>query len=170
MPAERIGYQAAVLLDRLLAGAKPPDRPVLLPPTGVAIRQSSDILAIDDPEVAAAARLIHQHGHKPIRVSDLLNEVSISRPVTGAEVPCDLQPIALRGDPPRPPRARRDMLASTELSMSRSPSMRATPTPDTFPSPSDTRWGEHLQPIAASSGVTLEWILFVFLKSTHDIL
>lgn len=118
VPAERIGYQAAVLLDRLLAGAKPPDRPVLLPPTGVAIRQSSDILAIDDPEVAAALRRIHQHGHQPIRVSDLLNEVSISRrslerrfrAIFNRSLSEEIRRVHLE-------RAR-DMLASTELSMS----------------------------------------------------
>ncbi|SIN95489.1 LacI family transcriptional regulator [Singulisphaera sp. GP187] len=118
VPAERIGYEAAVLLDRLMAGAKPPDRPVLLPPTGVAIRQSSDILAIDDPEVAAAIRLIHEHGHQPIRVGDLLRAVSISRrslerrfrTIFNRSISEEIRRVHLE-------RAR-DMLAGTELSMS----------------------------------------------------
>lgn len=117
LPNERIGYEAAGLLDRLLAGAKPPDRPVLLPPTGVAIRQSSDLLAIDDPEVAASIRVIHQQGHRPIRVDDVLREVAISRrslerrfrKVLQRSISEEIRRVHLE-------RAR-DMLAGTELSM-----------------------------------------------------
>jgi LacI family transcriptional regulator len=79
VPTGQIGYDAAALLERLMSGSKPPDRPVLLPPIGVATRQSSDILAIDDPEVAEVIRLIRQRSHLPIGVKDILREVSISR-------------------------------------------------------------------------------------------
>src|SRR4029453_10165803 len=44
VPAERVGYEAAALLERLLAGARPPRGPVLIPPPGVVSRQSSDVL------------------------------------------------------------------------------------------------------------------------------
>lgn len=43
------------------------------------MRQSSDVLAIDDSEVAAALRFLREHAHKPIRVADVLREVPISR-------------------------------------------------------------------------------------------
>ena len=43
----RIGYEAAALLDRLMAGAKAPSAPILIPPLGVVARQSSDITRID---------------------------------------------------------------------------------------------------------------------------
>ncbi len=79
VPAEQIGREAAALLDRLLAGAKPPQQPVLLPPHGVMTRRSSEVLAIDDPEVVAAARFIRGHGHVPLRVLDVLKEVPIGR-------------------------------------------------------------------------------------------
>ena len=62
-----------------MAGARPPKEPVLLPPPGVVTRQSSDVLAIDDPEVAAAVTLIRRKGHEPIRVGDILREVPVSR-------------------------------------------------------------------------------------------
>lgn len=118
VPTERIGYEAAALLDRLMAGARPPDHPVLLPPTGVASRQSSDILAIDDPEVAAAIRLIHQRGHQPIRVADILREVAISRrslerrfrKIFDRSISEEIRRVHME-------RAR-EMLADTELSMS----------------------------------------------------
>ncbi len=75
VPAERIGYEAAALLDRLLAGKKPPVGPILVPPTGVATRRSTEILAIEDREVVAAVRFIREHAHLPLRVSDVLREV-----------------------------------------------------------------------------------------------
>jgi LacI family transcriptional regulator len=52
---------------RLLAGAKPPRQSLLLPPTGVATRRSSEVLAIADPDVVAAVRYIREHAHLPLR-------------------------------------------------------------------------------------------------------
>lgn len=79
VPAEQIGYEAAALLDRLLAGARPPRRPIVVPPIGVVVRQSSDIVAIDDPDVSAALHMIRTHAHVPLRVTDVLREVPVSR-------------------------------------------------------------------------------------------
>jgi LacI family transcriptional regulator len=79
LPTERIGYEAAALLDRLLAGAKPPPAPILLPPTGVATRRSTEMLAIDDPDVVAAVRFIREQAHLPIRVDDVLREAPVGR-------------------------------------------------------------------------------------------
>jgi LacI family transcriptional regulator len=79
VPAEKVGYEAAALLDRLLAGEKPPREPILLPPTGVATRRSSEVLAIDDKEVVTAVRFIREHAHLPLRVADVLPQVSVGR-------------------------------------------------------------------------------------------
>ena len=79
--ARRIGYVAAQLLDRLMAGARPP-RPaseILIPPAGVVTRQSTDTLAVDDPDVRAALRFIRENACAGIRVDDVLREVPISR-------------------------------------------------------------------------------------------
>jgi LacI family transcriptional regulator len=81
VPAERVGYEAAALLDRLLAGDKPPREPVLIPPPGVVGRKSSDVLAIDDPVVAQAVRFLRDSAHLPLRVSDVLRAVPVSRRV-----------------------------------------------------------------------------------------
>lgn len=71
--SSRIGHEAAALLARLMNGEKPPSEPVLLgPPRGVAARQSSDMLAIADNEVASAIRFIRQNAVDGIRVSDVL--------------------------------------------------------------------------------------------------
>jgi LacI family transcriptional regulator len=79
VPAERIGYEAAALLDRLLAGERPPAEPILLPPTGVATRRSTEMLALADREVVAAVRFIREHAHLPLRVRDVLREVAVGR-------------------------------------------------------------------------------------------
>jgi LacI family transcriptional regulator len=87
VPAERIGYEAASLLQRLLrrAGrnanplAKPPLKPLLIPPFGVVTRQSSDVLAGGDTDVTAAVRFIRDHGHLPLSVEDVLRVVPVSR-------------------------------------------------------------------------------------------
>jgi LacI family transcriptional regulator len=79
LPHERVGYEAAGLLSRLLRRGQPPSRPRLVPPVGVVARRSTDVLAVSDPEVAAAVRFVRANRHRPIRVPDILREVLVSR-------------------------------------------------------------------------------------------
>jgi LacI family transcriptional regulator len=79
LPAERIGYEAAALLERLIDGSRPPRRPRLLPPVGVVRRQSTDVLAGRDPDVTAAVAFIRDHAHRPLSVDDVLEAVPVSR-------------------------------------------------------------------------------------------
>jgi LacI family transcriptional regulator len=79
LPTERIGYEAARQVQRLLKGAQAGERPLLLPPLGVIARRSTDILAVDDADIVAALRMIRERGHQPIRVPDLLREIPTSR-------------------------------------------------------------------------------------------
>ena len=79
LPSERIGMEAASVLDRMLSGKRAPTKPILLLPHGVMVRGSSDVLAIDDAEVVAAARFISSHGHEPLRVADVLKQVPVAR-------------------------------------------------------------------------------------------
>lgn len=78
---ERVGYEAAAMLDRLMAGGKPPARETQIPPLGVATRLSSDVLAIDDADVALAVRHIRRHACEGLSVADILREVPLSRSV-----------------------------------------------------------------------------------------
>jgi LacI family transcriptional regulator len=74
-----VGFQAAALLDRLMAGESPPDVPMLIPPEGVIQRRSTDTHALDDPQLAAAVKYVHEHVHEPFGVERLLEMVRLSR-------------------------------------------------------------------------------------------
>jgi LacI family transcriptional regulator len=77
---EEMGHQAAALLERLLAGdAKAEKEHLLIPPKGVRTRQSTDIVAVDDPELALALELIREHADQPFNVEDLLRRLPVSR-------------------------------------------------------------------------------------------
>jgi LacI family transcriptional regulator len=78
---ERIGYEAAALLDRLMAGEKPPRGEWRIEPLGVTTRQSTDVLAIDDIHVAAAVRYIREHACHGATVRDVLAHVPLSRTI-----------------------------------------------------------------------------------------
>ncbi len=77
--AERVGYEAAELLDQLMDGQKPERGLRLVEPLGIATRQSTDVYAIDDPDVAAAVRFIREHACEGISVDDVLRQVPLSR-------------------------------------------------------------------------------------------
>jgi LacI family transcriptional regulator len=77
----RTGFEAASLLDRLMSGEKVGSEPILVKPIGIADRQSTDILAIEDREVAIAVRFIRENAWKGINVNDVLREVPLSRRV-----------------------------------------------------------------------------------------
>lgn len=79
LTSERIGYEAAAMLDRLMHGGRPRKRPVLIAPTGVVARQSTDTLAVDDPDLARAVAFIRNHATDQIRVGDVLRAVPVSR-------------------------------------------------------------------------------------------
>lgn len=79
MATERIGFEAAAMLERLMAGERPRTDRVLVPPTGVVTRQSSDLLAINDADVAEAVRFVRGHLGGAIGVGDVLKVVTLSR-------------------------------------------------------------------------------------------
>ncbi len=74
----QMGYEAAALLDRLMAGRRPRHKRHLIPPERLVARQSTDVLAVDDPDVAAAVGFIREHACEGIALADVLKEVSVS--------------------------------------------------------------------------------------------
>jgi len=81
IPAERIGYEAARLLDGLMVGKKPPSGPMLLPPLHVVTRQSTDIVAIDDRDVARALARIRRDAARQLTVSEVARQAGVGRRV-----------------------------------------------------------------------------------------
>jgi len=79
--AQRSGFEAAALLDRMMAGKKEPPTPHLIEPLGIETRQSTDVLAIPDRDVAAALRFIREHACDGIGVAEVLKAVPLSRRV-----------------------------------------------------------------------------------------
>jgi LacI family transcriptional regulator len=77
--AERIGYQAAQLLDRLLQGIGPPRGPVVIAPQEIVERHSTELVEMGGRLVPDALRYIRDHVHEPIRVDDVARTVFCGR-------------------------------------------------------------------------------------------
>jgi LacI family transcriptional regulator len=75
----RTGYEAAQLLDRMMRGEQVGSGATLVPPVGIAERQSTDVYAIDDPDIVTALRFIREHSCDGITVADVLRVVPLSR-------------------------------------------------------------------------------------------
>jgi LacI family transcriptional regulator len=77
---ERAGYEAAQLLDKMMAGPKNKiTHTITVSPTHTVTRQSTDILAIGAPLVSAALRFIRQNAKNDIQVSHVVQAVAASR-------------------------------------------------------------------------------------------
>ena len=96
---ERIGFEAARALEQLMRHettfAMTPkttpkttskttpkttqSTPLLIAPTGVITRRSTDLFAVDDVGVVDALRFIHAHAGRTITINDVLREVPFSR-------------------------------------------------------------------------------------------
>jgi LacI family transcriptional regulator len=77
--AERIGYQAAELLDKLMSGQSPACQRILIDPVRIVTRRSSDTLAIKDRTVAAAIRFINEQALHGCTTTDVTKFVRVSR-------------------------------------------------------------------------------------------
>lgn len=80
----RTGYEAAGLLQRMMDGRSVPMEPQFIEPLGISTRQSSDVVAIEDANVAKALRYIRDHACEGICVKDILKAVPQSRRVLEA--------------------------------------------------------------------------------------
>jgi LacI family transcriptional regulator len=75
----QVGYRAAAMLDRLMAGKSAPSKPELVPPAELVPRQSTDVYATHDPMVARALRFIAENGHQRIQVKHVASAVATTR-------------------------------------------------------------------------------------------
>jgi LacI family transcriptional regulator len=77
--AIEMGFQAAKLLHRKMETPKLRNRRILVPPSGVVERQSTDFKALRDTAVIQAMHFIRQRACSGIKVSQVLDFVGISR-------------------------------------------------------------------------------------------
>jgi len=75
----QVGYSAAGLLDRMMAGEPPPKESIRIEPSGVITRRSSEMFAVDDPLLSEALQYIGCHAHVGITVKDVLEELVVAR-------------------------------------------------------------------------------------------
>lgn len=78
IPAAKIGFEAARMLEAALNGQAPPLLTTLAP-LCVVPRATTDVSIVDDREVAAALQFIKTNVARPIQVDDVLEHLSISR-------------------------------------------------------------------------------------------
>lgn len=77
----RVGFEAAALLDQLIGGKAAPQDPILVPPTGIVLRESSNIHAIDDSSVARGIRYVRDHLAERLTNEQIAKAVGVSRTV-----------------------------------------------------------------------------------------
>jgi LacI family transcriptional regulator len=101
--AETAGYRAAELLDDLMQHRVTRPRRVLIESLGVVTRRSTEVIAVNDPDVAAALQFIRRNQGFGISVAQVAEEVAISRrslekrfrQVTGRTILEDMQLVRL---------------------------------------------------------------------------
>ena len=84
------GYEAAALLDKLMNGGKPPKKPILIPPSGISLRRSTDIIASHDPLVREALHYIAEHLGTPFGAAQIATALKVSRNVLDKRFHADL--------------------------------------------------------------------------------
>lgn len=77
--SETIGFEAAKKLASLLNGESTSERLQQVDPIGIATRQSTETIAVDDPDIAAAIAFMRENACRGISVDDVIDAISISR-------------------------------------------------------------------------------------------
>jgi LacI family transcriptional regulator len=71
--------KAAETLHAVMRGQMPPKEPILIPPLPVVQRESTEVMAFQDADLADAFRFIREHAGEPISVGDVVAKVLVSR-------------------------------------------------------------------------------------------
>jgi LacI family transcriptional regulator len=79
LDTERSGYEAAALMEQMIAKKQTSYRDVVVKPTQVVTRMSTDIFASTDKYIVSALKYIHENLDKNLKVDQVLKEVPLSR-------------------------------------------------------------------------------------------
>lgn len=78
---ERAGYEGAAVLDRLMNGKTVGEKEILVHASHIVARQSTDITAINNADVANAVSFIRKNAKQCLRVSHVVQSTALSRRV-----------------------------------------------------------------------------------------
>lgn len=76
---ESAGYEAGSLMNEMINNNKTFGKQILVSPSHLVQRQSSDILAVNDPDVASAVAFLRKNAKNKILVKDVVKATSLSR-------------------------------------------------------------------------------------------
>jgi LacI family transcriptional regulator len=79
LDVEKAGFRASELLDKMMSGRKMEPQTVVVQPKRVVMRQSTNIVAVEDKLVSQALNFIHQNAQRLIQVEDVVKDLSVSR-------------------------------------------------------------------------------------------
>jgi LacI family transcriptional regulator len=76
----KAGFEAAELLDKMMSGeVRSAEQTVVIEPTNIITRQSTDFSLIDDYEVSKAMNYIHHNSIKLLQVIDVAEQTNLSK-------------------------------------------------------------------------------------------
>lgn len=75
----QIGYTAASLLDKMIDGHRPKKLMQRIPPVGLIARQSTNLIAVKDPKIAAALQFIREQACCGLQVTTVAERTGWSR-------------------------------------------------------------------------------------------
>jgi LacI family transcriptional regulator len=76
---QKLGFEAAAMLGRMMAGKAVPRANHFIEPGQVVTRQSSDVIAVDDPRLVKAIQFIRENACKPVGIDDVSGAAGMSR-------------------------------------------------------------------------------------------
>lgn len=79
IPWSRIGTEAGNWVEALARGVRPPRHPILFSPGGVVVRQSTTLLAVDDPDVRRVLQVMREKFEGPLTVEMICDQLRLNR-------------------------------------------------------------------------------------------
>jgi LacI family transcriptional regulator len=79
LDVEQAGFRMSELLDKMMAGRKMEPQTVVVQPNRVVMRQSSNIVAVEDKLVSQALTYIRDNAKRLIQVDDVVKDLNVSR-------------------------------------------------------------------------------------------
>lgn len=76
---QKLGFEAAALLSRMMNGERVPNANYITEPGPVIVRQSSDVIAVPDPRVAKAIRFVRENACRGVDVASVARAAGMSR-------------------------------------------------------------------------------------------